>query len=409
MIAYLDCPSGISGDMFLGCLVDAGWTPQQLRRTIDRLRLPEGEWAVRVQPVQKGPLRATQVDVLFEEGPSRRRLSDVREIIESSDLPDTVKARSISVFKRLADAEAKVHGTTPDEVHFHEVGAIDAIVDVVGAVNGLHELEVEQLYASALPLGSGWTQTDHGKIPLPAPATLELLSSAHAPTRPALGPGEWVTPTGAALLAELAIFEQPTLALSRIGTGAGQRDCAWPNVARLWLGEAQSRGALVQLETNIDDMNPQLYSAVSQKLFDAGAKDVWFTPIQMKKGRPATLVGVLCAGTDEMRLADMLLRETTTLGVRVHGLRARHEARREMRDVETRFGTVKVKVKWVGHEPCGATPEFDDCLKLAQSKSVPVREVYDSAVASAHELLQTMKRLVENPDGPGAISSASAD
>lgn len=392
MIAYLDLPSGISGDMFLGCLIDAGWPAQQLRRTIERLRLPEGEWAVQVQAVQKNSLRAIQVDVLFEEGPHRRRLADVRAIIEGSDLAEEVKRRASAVFERLANAEAKVHGTTPDEIHFHEVGAIDAIVDVVGVVSGLHELGIEQLYASPLPLGHGWAQTEHGKIPLPAPATLELLAAAGAPARPAPGPGELVTPTGAALIAELATFEQPFMTLSRIGVGAGQRDCAWPNIARMWVGEAEARGHIVQLETNIDDMNPQLYAAVSEKLFEAGAKDVWFTPIQMKKGRPAVMLGVLGTADAEGTLADIILRETTTLGVRVHALRSRHEARREMHAVETPFGPVAVKVKWVGDEACGAMPEYEDCRGLAEKAGVSLREIYESATVAAQTLLATLRR-----------------
>ena len=391
MIAYLDLPSGASGDMLLGCLIDAGWPAQGLRQTIESLRLPQGEWAVQVQAVQKGSLRAMRVDVLFEEGKQRRGLADIRQIIESSDLPSVVQARAIAVFARLSQAEAKVHGTSPDKIHFHEVGAIDAIIDVVGVVTGLHELGIERVYASPLPLGPGWTQTDHGKVPLPAPATLELLAAAGAPTRPAPGPGELVTPTGAALLADLATFTQPAMTLSRIGIGAGQREFAWPNIARLWLGEAEAgasgTGGIVQIETNIDDMNPQWYAAVSDKLFAAGARDVWFTPIQMKKGRPGVMLCALGSAAHEAKLADVILRETTTLGVRVHALAHRHEARREIRPVETAFGPVHVKVKWIGNEAMGAMPEYEDCRKLADVAGVPVRIVHEAASVAAQELL----------------------
>jgi pyridinium-3,5-bisthiocarboxylic acid mononucleotide nickel chelatase len=391
MIAYLDLPSGVSGDMLLGCLIDAGWPVDELRGTIDRLKLPPGEWAVRVETVQKHSFRATQVDVLFEEGRHDRRLDDVRAIIESSDLPEGVRSKAIAVFTRLASAEAKVHGTSIDQVHFHEVGAIDAIIDVVGVVSGFHDLGVERIFASPLPLGPGWTGGAHGRIPLPAPATLELLAAVNAPTRPAPGPGELVTPTGAALLAELATFEQPAMRLSRIGVGAGQRDCPWPNVARLWLGEPEpsSRGGLVQLETNIDDMNPQLYPAVSDALFAAGAKDVWLTPIQMKKGRPGVLLGVLGPADREAALADVILRQTTTLGVRVHAIRHRHEARRELRTAQTPFGPVAVKLKWVGEELVGAAPEFDECRKLAEAAGVPVRTVHEAAAVAARAMLPT--------------------
>lgn len=391
MIAYLDLPSGVSGDMLLGCLIDSGWPIDQLRGTIDRLKLPPGEWAVRVETVHKHSFRARQVDVLFDEGRHDRRLDDVRTIVELSDLPERVRSTAIAVFTRLASAEAKVHGTTVDQVHFHEVGAIDAIIDVVGVVSGFHDLGVERIFASPLPLGPGWTGSAHGRIPLPAPATLELLAAVNAPTRPAPGPGELVTPTGAALLAELATFEQPAMRLSRIGIGAGQRDCPWPNVARLWLGEPEPSacGGLVQLETNIDDMNPQLYPVVSDALFAAGAKDVWLTPTQMKKGRPGVLLGVLGPADREAALADVILRQTTTLGVRVHALRHRHEARREMRSVQTPFGPVAVKLKWVEDELVGANPEFDECRKLAEAAGVPVRTVHEAATVAAQAVLPT--------------------
>jgi uncharacterized protein (TIGR00299 family) protein len=391
MIAYLDLPSGVSGDMLLGCLVDGGWPAERLRKTIESMKLPPAEWAVQVQAVQKGVFRATQVEVLFEDGRQRRGLAEVREMILASSLPQVVRDRAVAVFVRLANAEAKVHGSTVEQVHFHEVGAVDAIIDVVGVISGFHELGIEKVFASPLPLGPGWTGSDHGKIPLPAPATLELLAAASAPTRPAPGPGELVTPTGAALLAELAAFEQPPMRLLRIGVGAGQRDCAWPNIARLWLGEPQDTGALVQLETNIDDMNPQLYPAVSEKLFAAGAKDVWMTPIQMKKGRPGVLLAVLGPADREAVLADLILRETTTLGVRVHDISHRHEARRQMHDVQTPFGTVAAKMKWVGDDLVGVTPEYDDCRALASAGGVPVRTVHEAASAAAHAALVEMR------------------
>jgi uncharacterized protein (TIGR00299 family) protein len=285
MIAYLDLPSGVSGDMFLGCLLDVGWSPDKLRGVVEDLSLPSDEWAIDVRPVLKGSMRATRVEVLAEEGRHRRQLSDVIAIIDHSRLNPVIKQRSIAIFTRLAHAEARVHGTLPEKVHFHEVGAVDAMIDIVATVAGLHDLGIDQLYASALPLGPGWGNSEHGKIPMPAPATIELLAEAQAPTRPAPGPGELVTPTGAAIVAELARFEQPSMRLIRIGVGAGNRDFAWPNIARLWLGEPDNAGTIVQMETNIDDMNPQLYSPLMEKLLSAGAMDVWLTPVHMKKGR----------------------------------------------------------------------------------------------------------------------------
>jgi uncharacterized protein (TIGR00299 family) protein len=392
MIAYLDLPAGLSGDMLLGCLVDCGWSVERLRNTIESLSLPVDEWAVQVETVVKGSLRATRVDVLVEEGRHQRRLVDIVGIINASALPEPIRRRAIAVFNRLADAEARVHGTTREQVHFHEVGAMDAIVDIVGSIAGLHELGIEKLYASPIPLGPGWTPSAHGRLPLPAPATLELLSAVGAPTRPAPGPGELLTPTAAALLAELTTFEQPAITLSRIGIGAGQRDFAWPNIARMWLGEGEASHPLVQLETNIDDMNPQLYSAVSDHLFAAGALDVWLTPVQMKKGRPGIVLSVLGSTEHEQTLADILLRQTTTLGVRVQRIAHRHLARREIREVGTPFGEVRVKVKWVGNEAVGAFPEYEDCRQAAERSGATVMAVHHSVVVAGLALLEDLRR-----------------
>jgi uncharacterized protein (TIGR00299 family) protein len=387
MIGYLDTPSGISGDMFLGCLVDGGWAIGQLRDTLQRLGLPDGSWNVEAKRVTRGALTATLVDVRVEEsGGKHRHLSTVREIITGADLPVPVKERSVATFERLAQAEAKVHGTSVEKVHFHEVGALDAIVDVVGTAAGLHGMGIDRLHASALPLGEGWIECEHGSIPLPAPATLELLAAAGAPTRPAPGPGELVTPTGAALITECATFCQPEMSLQRIGVGTGRKEFAWPNIARLWLGEARADGPIVQIDTNIDDMTPQFYATVSERLFAAGALDVWLSPVQMKKGRPAVMLSVLAPSPRESELAELILRETTTLGLRVHHVH-RHESRREHRAVVTAYGDVPVKLKWVGQELVGATPEYDDCRRLAEQHGVPVRVVHEAASAVAQEML----------------------
>ncbi len=385
MIGYLDLPSGLSGDMLLGCLLDAGWTLARLRAAVEALNLPD-EWSIEARSVMKGPLRATKADVSAAESLHGRHLEDVRSLIAAARLPDVVKDRAIAIFTRLAEAEAKVHGTTLDRVHFHEVGALDAIIDIVGTVCGLADLDVQALHASAPPLGDGWVDTMHGRVPLPAPATLELLAAVGAPSRPAPGPGEWLTPTGAAVLAELAVFGQPSMRLARIGTGAGQRDCDWPNVARLWLGDDPESGPLVQMDTNIDDMNPQLFAAVSDRLMAAGALDVWLTPVQMKKGRPAVVLSALGAAAAQSALCDLMLRETTTLGVRVHAVR-RHEARREQRRVQTPHGQVGLKLKWVDNELVGATPEYDDCAALAQGSRASTREIYEAALAAARGMI----------------------
>ncbi len=386
MIAYLDLPSGISGDMFLGCLIDAGWPLAALQATIAQLRLPTGSWTVEEQTVMRGPLRATLVDVRAAVGDQHRHLQDIRAIIQQSALPVAIQTQAIAVFSRLATAEANVHGSTLEEVHFHEVGALDAIIDIVGVCAGLHALGIDRLYASGVPLGEGWTNSAHGRIPLPAPATLALLTAANAPTRPAPGPGELVTPTGAALLAELATFHQPRMKLARIGLGAGQKAFTWPNIARLWLGNPVDEGQLVQIETNIDDMNPELYGVVSEQLFAAGALDVWMTPIQMKKTRPGVLLAVLAPASREQVLADIILQETTTLGVRVHTVH-RHETPRDFVTVETRYGSIPIKRKWLHNKVVGSKPEYEICLQVAQQQGVSVRLVYEAAQAAAHALL----------------------
>lgn len=426
MIGYLDLPSGLSGDMFLGCLIDAGWPVGELDRLLQRLALPAGSLSIEATSVMRGPLRATLAIVKTAETHHHRHLGDVRQIIESADLPRGVKEKAIGVFTRLAHAEARVHGTTPETIHFHEVGALDAIADIVGVCAGLEAMGIERLYASALPVGGGWINSAHGMLPLPAPATLELLAAAGAPVRPAptqmepavtLAPAfslhapgqahehthapapapapagppprELVTPTAAALLAELAVFQQPAMRLLRIGLGAGQRQFAWPNVARLWVGQGESGGPMVQIETNIDDMNPQFFASVSERLFAAGAVDVWLTPIQMKKGRPAVLLGVLAPAAAEQVLAEVLLRETTTLGVRVHAVH-RHEAERQFRTLSTPYGEVRVKLKGLRGQLISAAPEYDDCKKLADAAGVPLGAVYDAARLAAQSLDPTL-------------------
>jgi hypothetical protein len=384
MIAYLDLPSGISGDMFLGCLVDAGWSIDALRQVVRALGI-ERECQVESQSVMKGAIRATHVKVSADEGHVHRHLHHIQDMIDRADLPADVKAAAVGVFTRLAEAEAKVHGTTVQRIHFHEVGAIDAIADIVGVCAGVHALQLDRIFASALPLGDGWVQTEHGRLPLPAPATLELLAAAQVPTRPAPveGSGELVTPTGAALVAHLCAFGQPPLRLSQIGIGAGTRDFPWPNIARLWLGQPIEQQSYVQIETNIDDMNPQLFQSVSQHLLAAGAADVWLTPIQMKKDRPGVALAVMAPADRESALSQIMLRETTTLGLRVTSVN-RHELRREMRTLQTRHGTVRVKLKWMGQRIIGATPEYEDCRALADAQSLSLREVHEAAVAAAY-------------------------
>jgi uncharacterized protein (TIGR00299 family) protein len=386
-LAYCDCFSGVSGDMFLGALLDAGLPLEYLREQLALLDLEETV-ELRVDEVKQGALRAAQVTVVAPESHHHRHLSDIQSIIGDSRLDDVVKRAALAVFQVVAEAEGKVHGISPDQVHFHEVGALDSIVDVVGTAVGLHALGIERLYASPLPYGSGQVKTDHGLLPLPAPATLEILARAHAPLVPSNTQAELVTPTGAAILAALATFERPDLVLERIGLGAGRKQLPWPNVFRLWLGSSPAVEdlPLVLLETNIDDMNPQFFGGVMSRLFEAGARDVFFTPIYMKKNRPATMVSVLARRSEEGTLARILLEHTSTLGMRVQPV-YRFEAEREFKQVDTPYGSIPVKIKILDGRRFQAQPEYEDCLSAAERAGVPVGEVYSVALAAGRRLL----------------------
>jgi uncharacterized protein (TIGR00299 family) protein len=383
-IAYVDCFSGISGDMFLAALLDAGLPLEVLQDGIEKLNLPE-KVEVRLSEIHKGALRAASLEVVVPHSHHHRHLSDILEILSASQLSAHIQQTAGRVFSLLAEAEARVHGEPVEQVHFHEVGALDSIVDVTGAVLGLETLGIERLYASPLPYGSGTVNSDHGTLPLPAPATLEVLRLAQAPLTPSPAQVELVTPTGAAILATLATFERPNLTVTGLGIGAGKRDLPWPNIMRLIVGETPASGSseMVQIETNIDDMNPQMFGFVMEKLFAAGALDVYLTPIYMKKNRPATLLGVIARRQDETVLADLILRETTTLGMRVQPI-YRYEAQREFREVETPFGKLKIKLKIVNGQVLQSMPEYEDCVRLANENGVSLAEIYAAAGRQAY-------------------------
>ena len=389
-IAYFDCVSGISGDMVLGALVDAGLDLEQLQQELASLRV--GGYRLWAEDVQRAGIAATRVHVDLDAGEQpRRSLTDILHLIAKSDFPPEDRERGSLVFRRLAEAEAVVHGTSIEEVHFHEVGAVDAIVDVLGAVVGLRLLGVEECFASALPSGSGTARSAHGEIPAPAPATLELLARVGAPLRPDRGErGELVTPTGAALLTSLARFERPAITLERVGYGAGGRDPAErANVLRLWLGQSEARPArrLLEVETNIDDMPAEHFGYVQERLFAAGALDVWFTPIQMKKNRPATMLSLLCPFEVEDAIAGVLLRETSTLGLRLHEVR-RHEAERESLRFTSSLGEAAIKLKRLPGEPVRIAPEYESCRAIALRSGRPLAEVYRVVVREAEVWIQ---------------------
>ena len=383
-IGYLDCFSGVSGDMMLGALLDAGLSLDSL--TAELARLPLAGYHISAERASRGIITGTQVKVAIDKSDEERRLEDILSLIEKSTLSEEVRKRSALIFHRLAEAEAKVHCHPVEEVHFHEVGAVDAIVDVVGAVIGLEILGIEALFSSPLPAGSGTVETEQGVIPVPAPATLELIAASGSPIRPTPSPelGELVTPTGAAIVTTLASFENPTFSLERIGYGVGSRELAtMPNVLPLWVGEsAPDEQQLFLLETNIDDMIPELYGYVMERLFEQGALDVWLTPIQMKKSRPATMLSVLAPSEAKGKVVDAMLRETSTLGVRVQRI-ARHESGRETIPFDSSLGRVTVKVKRFGEARVGLSPEFEDCRRLAQEHGLPLQEVYRIVTAEA--------------------------
>ena len=377
-VAYLDCFSGVSGDMLLGALIDAGVEPDALRAEL--AKLPLTGYTLETSRTQRAGLAATQAGVRLEEAKQPHRgLADIVALIDASELPAADKERGAAVFRRLAAAEARVHGVEVDAVEFHEVGAVDAIVDVMGAVAGLRLLGVEQLACSPLPAGGGVARSAHGELPVPAPATLELLAEAGAPF--AAGPDaavELVTPTGAAIVCELATFARPAMAVRAVGYGAGARDTEGrPNVLRLWLGEALAGrpATMLLVETNIDDMSPELFAYAQERLFEAGAADVWFAPVQMKKNRPGVMLSVLCSIASEDAVVDVLLRETSTLGVRVREV-VRHEAERESLEFESSLGPAAVKVKRLPGRPPSIAPEYEACARLARERGLPLPEVY---------------------------------
>jgi hypothetical protein len=376
-IGYFDCYSGLSGDMILGAILDCGLSLDLLTADLAKLHLKG--YSISAQPATRGVITGTQVTVALESSKQRRHLKDILELIEKSGLCQRVKQRSALIFNRLAEAESKVHRIPVDEVHFHEVGATDAIVDVVGSVIGFELLGIEALFSSPLPTGSGTVNTEHGIIPIPAPATLELIASSGASVRPSVSPdlGELVTPTGAAIVTTLASFDSPTFTLERIGYGVGTRDiAAIPNVLPLWIGERiQEERQLVLLETNIDDMSSELFGHVMDRLFAQGALDVWFTPIQMKKNRPAVMLSVLSPPEAEEQMLETILRETSTLGVRVQRME-RHECEREMVPFNSSLGMVMVKVKRFQGKQIGLSLEFEDCRRIALENDLPLQEVY---------------------------------
>ena len=382
--AYFDCFSGISGDMTLGALLDAGVPLEQLRAELRALDLPG--WELTAEKVWKNGVAATYAQVRAEDTQRHRSLTTILDIIEKSSLSHNVKDRSVAVFNKLGEAEAAVHDVPLEKIHFHEVGAVDAIVDIVGACVGFNVLGIDSFACSALNVGGGTAKMAHGVLPVPAPATARLLVG-----RPTYSSGvqrELVTPTGAAIVAALctAFGPQPPMIVNAIGYGAGTADLeGQPNVLRLMVGESSEKRVAAEsetirvLEANLDDMNPQIYGYFLEKALAAGALDVFTTPVQMKKNRPGMLVTVLCKPEDEAKFHEMFFRETTTLGVRTYTA-GRRVLARQWETVHTAFGDVRIKVARLNGHIRQASPEFEDCRKLAEAKNVPLQRVMDEAM-----------------------------
>ena len=380
--AYFHCIGGASGDMILGALVDAGVALDELERELGKLDVAGFSLSQRTE--QRGGLRGTLVSVtLDDEGRKPRCWQDFVDIIECSSLKKSVVERARRVFRRLAEAEAHVHGASTEEVQLHELGEVDTLVDVVGSVVGLDLLGIEGVYCSAFPSGSGVVETAHGVMPVPAPATAALFALAAAPVVPPPGnhpdTGEMVTPTGAAILTTLATFSRPSMRVERVGYGLGSRDPSrYPNALALWLGRGPERALVSDLtlvETNIDDMSPELLGFVQERLFELGARDVWFTPIQMKKNRPASMLSAIVSSDLESRAVALIMTETTTLGVRVRPVE-RYEADREVVEVETSLGPVEVKLKSLDGRAVAVSPEYEACRRIALKRGLPLQEVY---------------------------------
>lgn len=390
---YFDCPAGAAGDMILAALLDCGLSPALLQEKLKLL--PLDGYDFNVTAVQKRGLRALQVRIDSTAAQPSRNLASITELLHKAPLSPFVREKSLAVFRALARAEARVHDLPPEQIHFHELGAVDSIIDIVGSVVALEMLGAKTLFASPLPLGRGWQNTAHGPVPLPAPATLEVIREFKIPCYGLDLEGETVTPTGAALIALTCntFCPFPPMRVERIGYGAGQKDFPHPNVLRAWQGAlldgtpAQTAhhaennvgefltAPLEIIEANIDDLNPEIYDYLLERLFSAGALDVYFSPVQMKKNRPAVKVTILAEPLQSHALGQILLQETTTIGYRRQPAE-KIMLRREERYVDTPWGKVKIKVAGSGPHYYNMAPEYADCVRIARETGIPLKKIY---------------------------------
>lgn len=374
---YFDCPTGISGDMCLGAFVDLGVDIETIKKELKKL--PVKGYTITATKQRRHGITGTRFRVKTEKARRRRTYEDIKRLIEKSRLSPEVKRLSAEIFKNLAKAEAKVHNVPLAKVHFHEVGAVDSIVDIVGTAIAFTSLGVERVRSSPLPLGSGWVETEHGRLPVPAPATLELVNGM--PVEPSPIKSELTTPTGAVIIKTLAqgFGPIPSMTVEATGYGIGGKDFKEaPNLVRIIMGKVYGKNEkLVQMETNIDDMSPQIAGYLMEKLLQAGALEVFFTPVQMKKSRPGLLLTVLSERKDREKLLDMVFSESTTIGIRSHEVERRC-LERKIEKVKTRWGSVRVKVSLKDGKPVTQKPEYEDCKVIAEKRKVPLKKVIEA-------------------------------
>ena len=377
MLAYFDCFSGISGDMTLGALIDIGVPAQWLKERLQAI--PLAGFDLVTGSTSRHGIDAVTVTVQVEDHKTHRNYGEIKSLIENSPLDASVRQMSLDIFERLADAEAGVHGVPKEKTHFHEIGGVDAIVDIVGAALGISYLGIRKVVASKIPVGTGFVSCSHGTLPVPAPATLAILSGI-----PIYGSGiqnELVTPTGAAIVATLAdsFASMPEMVVEKIGYGAGKRDLeSRPNVLRVVVGRAaiSSKDSVMVVETCIDDMNPEVFGFLMDRLFEDGALDVYWIPIFMKKNRPGTLVQVLCRPNRREAVIHRILSESTSLGVRFHEAN-RYMLERDTVNMDTPYGSVEVKRITEPDGNVRYTPEYEVCKRIALEKNIPIKTVYD--------------------------------
>jgi uncharacterized protein (TIGR00299 family) protein len=387
-IAYFDCFSGVSGDMILGALIDAGADLHKLESELGKLKI--SGFTLKAEKTTRRGLSGTRFLVDQDHSHTERHLTDIEQIMDNSGLADDIQARAKSIFRDLARVEAKIHNTNPGDIHFHEIGGLDSIVDVVGSLIVMKMLGIETMYASRIPVGTGFVECDHGVLPLPAPATLELLKGI--PIYASSVEKELVTPTGIAILKHLvqSFGTIPEMKIECIGYGAGSRDLKIPNLLRVWIGETEVKqeyeeDEIILIETNIDNMNPEILGYTSETLLERGALDVFMTPIFMKKNRPGTLLSILITPDKLDETISIIFAETHSLGIRFQRLE-RRKLPRELITVETSFGPVRVKVSHIDTEKRIISPEYEDCREIAVRKGIPLRKVYEEAQAAAERI-----------------------